>query len=188
LELIGILFAIGYAVVTFFQWRDLRDNFMVQQRAWMKAGVDWSEFMTNSSLKVQISNTGKSPAFNIHEIALIEIVPKKNEPSFTWKVEGKSHLDDQFGFTFPGDSEPPSPLMFFVGVNIPRRLTPAESKTLSDGDSYAVAWGFITYRDSFGPHWTRFCSWKSFYPGNSEFNARSCVLWNSAGDGKSPDE
>src|SRR5579872_5423243 len=35
LQTTGIIFAIGYAVITFLQWRDLRHNFQVDERAWL---------------------------------------------------------------------------------------------------------------------------------------------------------
>jgi alkyl hydroperoxide reductase subunit AhpC len=35
IEIIGIAFAVGYAIVTYLQWQDLRHNFIVDERAWL---------------------------------------------------------------------------------------------------------------------------------------------------------
>lgn len=70
---------------------------------------------------------------------------------------------------------------------IPRKLTPKEAEQLNNGTSYVAIWGFITYSDAFGEHWTRFCDWKSFQVEYREFTARPCTSWSAVGDGKSPD-
>src|ERR1017187_1018967 len=62
LERVGIMFGVAYAVTTILQWHDLRHNFEVDQRAWIK-----TEFMLNAeiprvSLPMKVINVGKSPA------------------------------------------------------------------------------------------------------------------------------
>jgi hypothetical protein len=65
LEIIGIFFAIGYAFVTYFQWRDLRDNFVTGQRAWVgvvRIVVDHPVSGASPRSIVTMHNFGLSPA------------------------------------------------------------------------------------------------------------------------------
>lgn len=187
---LGAFIAAGaYALIAFVQWRDLRHNSEIEQRAWMEAVVDWSNFPNANTATIQIANTGKSPAFNPHIIARMEIIPTKEKPSFVWKF--RPHLDDQFSLDFPGRPEPPTTISLFDDQPKPavRKLTAPETKMLNGGDAYMVVWGFVIYTDPFRSRWTRFCDWKTFQAQYiPDFNARPCVIWNSVGDGESPDE
>lgn len=193
-ELVAIPFAIGYAVVTYYEWKDLRHNFTIEQRSWLKATLDWSKFQTDNSVPIVIANFGKSPAVNPRIMGKMEILDADSLPTFIWKLT--PHSVDQESLIFPGD-----PRFAFGAAMLEktskedrytfRRLTPDEALRLANGKSYVIVWGFIIYDDSFGNHWTRFCEWKNFPKDPTEyreFQARPCVVWNSVGDGKSPDE
>jgi hypothetical protein len=70
-------------------------------------------------------------------------------------------------------------------------LTEAQITSLNQGKTYAAVFGWISYSDQFGPHWTRFCLWKDYVDNvedaeSAKFSSRSCVLWNSVGDGYPP--
>ena len=185
LERIGIVFGIIYAIITFWQWRDLRHNFLVEQRAWVKVVLDWSNFTTTNKVQVSVTNFGKDTASKARLIARTEIVDSKAAPSFVWKF--RPHADDQLSLIFPGDSRA-AVAASMLDDNAPRGLTSEESRALMDGNAYIIVWGFVMYADSFGQHWTRFCDWRDFSKVRTDFYARSCVVWNSVGDGKSPDE
>ena len=45
LEVAAYIFAVVYAVITYFQWRDLRHNFMVDERAWVKIGSNFPKLV-----------------------------------------------------------------------------------------------------------------------------------------------
>jgi hypothetical protein len=68
LGIVGIPFAIGYAVVTYFQWHDLRNNFVKDERPYVMIG---GAFQNQDSAiaegrvpcwNIAFSNYGKSPA------------------------------------------------------------------------------------------------------------------------------
>ena len=71
LEIVGIPFGIGYAVVTYCQWRDLKENFRNDQRPYVLSTN--AEPAADSPLligklqfwQLQTANYGKSPAINV---------------------------------------------------------------------------------------------------------------------------
>jgi hypothetical protein len=67
-QLIGIPFAIGYAVVTYLQWQDIRHNFLIDQRAWLSIdGFQLSHEIDEThpfEVLFHITNTGRTPALN----------------------------------------------------------------------------------------------------------------------------
>lgn len=77
-ELVAIPFAIGYAIVTFCQWRDLRHNFEVDQRPYVyhvsvedQTAINAKMINISNSgayimgVEVKVRNYGKSPAMNM---------------------------------------------------------------------------------------------------------------------------
>lgn len=66
---IGVIAAIGYAVVTYLQWRDLKRNFEADERAWISSqGMHLHVPYDQSHLAVtaDLINTGKSPVLIDH--------------------------------------------------------------------------------------------------------------------------
>jgi hypothetical protein len=66
LETIAVFFAVGYAVVTYFQWRDSVRNFLTDERAWIAPhGVTPHKPYIASHLAITIryENTGKTPGY-----------------------------------------------------------------------------------------------------------------------------
>jgi hypothetical protein len=102
LEKRGIIAAIALAVLTYLQWYDLRHNFTVEQRAWLKPNLDWSNFATTNSVPLSVTNFGKHPAINPRMIFRMEIVDAKAGPSFIWKF--RPHSDNQMSLIFPNDT------------------------------------------------------------------------------------
>ena len=169
LEVIAIPCAIGYAVVTYFQWRDIRHNFEADQRAWIR--VQWMISDDPASrVKMRVTNTGKTPAFATHTDAVFEIVNRNAVPSLSLS---QNHTRNDSPPLFPGDDDG-------FEVYRPIELTTAERQDLIDGRSYLAIFGLVIYGDQFGGHWTRFCNWKGYTAG--DFESRPCVLWNAVGD------
>lgn len=92
LEVVGILFAIIYAVVTFAQWQDLRYNFQIEQRALIGVLIG-AQTETNRvllpnlkylSIKVRARNIGKVPARAVKIDCQTRVfrIYRANEPSF----------------------------------------------------------------------------------------------------------
>ncbi len=69
LEIIAIPFAIAYAVVTYCQWQDLKDNFKVDERAWLgvKDVTLTLPLQVGHTVDISINtfNTGKTPAVDL---------------------------------------------------------------------------------------------------------------------------
>jgi hypothetical protein len=187
-ELIAIPFAIGYAVVTYFQWKDLRHNFEVDQRALVKItfGIPTTvpTIGAMDAVPVTVLNIGKSPALRARVDASLEIVEHSNPPTFSFR---KSHLVIDVGMLFPND--PMKPIL--VSTTFPRNLRPIqltvpEIQDLIEGKTYIAAYAIAEYSDQFGRHWTRFCDWKSYTAKTMGANADPCVKWSAIGDGEPP--
>jgi len=190
----GIVSVILYAYVTWVQWRDLRHNFEIDQRAWVRmkyAKLDRvDEKAPLTSWELTVNNVGKSPALNSQLDAVLEVVPRDSAPSFNF---GKAHSAAIFSILFPGD-EQPMPIGFSAlkeglgGGVTPRTLSNTEVHDLVIGSAYLAMIAQASYSDQFGSHWTRFCIWKAFVDPFEldKFNARSCVAWDSVGDGTPP--
>ena len=120
LEIVGIPFAIAYAVVTFFQWRDLRHNFEVDQRAWLKIVLSWPDPITTvpATAKLIFQNTGKSVMTSIYAESSFEIVKSDSPPSFSLK---KMHNPTSEASLFPTDASDSSANLFDQVTKTPRR-------------------------------------------------------------------
>jgi hypothetical protein len=186
-ELVGIPFAIGYAIVTFFQWRDLRHNFEADERAWLNITIAMPDVTAEHIAGGSISfrNIGKSPITDMVSHAWIEIVPSESAPSFDLK---QAHAYDQSSIIYPTDGGEYPVLLPKSQAAEPRAFTPQEVKDFLDGRVYIALYGEAIYRDQFGYHWTRFCGWRGNASQNDlkNFNSRDCVTWNGTGDGNSP--
>jgi hypothetical protein len=103
-EMIAIPFAIGYAVVTYRQWRDLHHNFEVDERAWLYVSrsvlpKEPSEEDRHIQINAFVANSGKTPAVAVglkSGIFLFDHDP----PMADWK---QIQLEPQ-GVLFPGQT------------------------------------------------------------------------------------
>ena len=83
LEGVGIAAGIGYAFVTYLQWKDLRHNFQVSERAWLKLEVIFPRSATTDmQVNVIVANIGKSAALGSVIQTMFEIVKSENTPIF----------------------------------------------------------------------------------------------------------
>lgn len=162
----------------------------LDQRAWMKATVDWTPFLVGNNVLVRVSNIGKGIAQDLRALAVMQVIPAKASPSLDWRF--KPHADDQFSIVFPGDPEEPFPVSLYGPAKVaggslpPRKLTVPEVDDLTEGNSYLTVSGEIIYSDQFGKHWTHFCAWHDLSIKPSDFNSRACILYNAIGDGDPP--
>src|ERR1700733_1465549 len=169
IELLAFVFAIGYAVVTYFQWRDSRHNFLVDERAWLAVdpptetgkGVPFK-------LTMPIRNTGKTPAKSV--------AVKFDSLPFLSNEEPK--------FIFKGD-----PLPF--GPNAPNAFHVFAYNGQANEDNEGVpdgyiqyAYGSVAYQDVFtGKHWITYCFFKQ---GTGSY--AYCTNHNDIGDGEAPSD
>ena len=185
-EGIGIIAAVVYAGIAYNQWQDASTNFKVDQRAWIKvSGYLYPSIDTVTVGRAAVSNVGKSVAFEPDAVARLqikgrfEIVDSKNAPSFNLANPISAVV---LPLLFPGDHNDD------LQIGQVRPFTPTEIQDFTTGKSYFAVFGYVSYRDQFGKHWTRFCNW-SYYPKlgpESTFNALSCESFNAVGDGDFP--
>jgi hypothetical protein len=101
---IGILGGIGYAIVTYIQWRDLRRNFEAEQRAWVTIDYRWPPHLPNppdqtaGSIQPILTNIGKSVISRIVVKSTLEILAAADAPSFN---RGKAHSTADESPLFP---------------------------------------------------------------------------------------
>jgi hypothetical protein len=186
-EGIGIAAGIGYASVTYVQWKDLRHNFEVDQRAWVRVRYailkdKLSENDVMNSWPLTVQNIGKSPAKHTLVNAQFEIVPKIAPPSLSFN---RPHTQVQVSLLFPTDDDT-FPVALQSNSDKVHNLSVDEIRDLTSGRSYLAVFALVAYEDQFGEHWTRFCNWKSFSETPDTFQARDCIAWNEVGDGKPP--
>jgi hypothetical protein len=201
LEIIAIPFAIAYAIVTYCQWRDIRHNFQVDERAWIKARTDediagvyvnsvpvpWNgDTATFPLWTVRLTNIGKSVATDIHSDGILEILGNMQTPSMDFPL---AHSQFSLKVLYPQeDTLFPVP----VGqISSPVSLTKDEYDKLMSGDDYFVVFTETTYRDQFGPHWSRMCNASSGPFDKSKSRSfvhgvasKPCSDWNAVGDGQ----
>lgn len=156
-ELIAIPFAIGYAVVTYGQWRDLRANFKVDQRAWLTvARLELSEeadSVKEIHVGFWIQNSGKSPAMDVSPKSRLLLWQTDPEPTGDVVVATPKL---SIGIVAPG-------------TNSPRADTDRWTPTQPAVNSYKqkatrlYVQGRIEYSDIFkSPHWTDLCAYHVF--------------------------
>ena len=184
-EMVAIPFAIAYAVVTGFEWRDLKHNFDKEQRSWVKIAYSWPPLTTNQDIAMNgvLINVGKSPVRYLFAEGVVEIVDVMGTPSFNFKQRHTTHNDMVL---FPSDTSAMSLPLWDQQTKKPRPFTPEEISSLQAGRSYLAAFGDMIYADEFGVHWYRFCSYTTYLPGLYVDNPYPCVYWNRMGDGKIP--
>jgi hypothetical protein len=160
-EIIALVAGVGYAVVTYLQWRDLRGNFASAQRSWIRVDLGIpAKLDPSASIAILLRNIGKSPALRLEGGVMVQVVDADSSPSFP---KGTVNLRKILAnMLFPSDE-----VSFNSGrtPNNPdgtvRPLDAEESRRLAAGDAYLAIWGIIAYRDGFGDHWTRFCTSKT---------------------------
>lgn len=181
LEGIGIVAAILYALVTYLQWKDLRNNFIADERSWIKLGYTWPPLRSNQPAMIngELINIGKSPITFLYAEGVFDIVRSENPPSFSMKRTHSTHSEAPL---FPSDHSPFPIALFNQTTKAGRAFTAEEIEGLQKGTHYAVVFGWIVYRDQFRAHWYRFCSWNSYASSPGTARAGGCVAWNRTGD------
>ena len=150
LEILALFFGMGYAVVTYFQWRDLRRNFEADQRAWL--GETGTKFDLRIGAIPQISttftNTGKTPAFHVRT-QVVSHAFRSDESFSTTYLPGIVGSDS---VVFPGAQITTSPIPLAV-------VTPDTLNMLTSGQRKVMFYGCVLYDDAFGrPHHSHFCN------------------------------
>jgi hypothetical protein len=164
LQVLGVVAGIGYALITYQQWRDLRYNFTTDERAWLHRDTDATpdeKIYSGSPLFVKATfiNTGKTLARNIEGRAVLVLVRNGASPEFRYEPNPISAI----GITpiFPGERSQPIPIYLLKrGISEPslQLLTDAQVEGLRTGDLVATIYGRVEYEDVFhARHWFTFC-------------------------------
>ena len=182
IQFAALIAGVGYAFVTYFQWKDLRRNFITNERAWMKISAGISDLSDVMSVKMEVKNVGKSVVSKIVVYAALEVVNKESSPDFfhAGLVAYFRHVAQLFPndtTTFVTTPTAHSP----TGNEEPRKLTIMERDSLRAGQSYIAVYATAIYTDQFGAHWTRFCAWQAY--ATSDFAADACTSYNAVGEG-----
>jgi hypothetical protein len=181
LEILAIPFAVGYAMVTYYQWQDLRRNFATEQRAWV--------FVQNGEINVHgavgemlatdltVTNTGKTPAEHITGNVILTVL-FGNEAIDTEYSDGYLQFPVSSGTVLPN-----VPQKFRItGVVKPKNgrsgnliIDESFGQALNAGLARIVLYGRLDYLDVNGrQHWVTFCNHMGGYarvPGCAEYNA-----------------
>jgi hypothetical protein len=186
LELIAIPFAIGYAVITWLQWKDLRHNFEADQRSWLKIEYAWPLEMDTfhpdwpASAKAAMWDVGKSAITLVKGEAVFEVLDAKSSPSLSLNNFHSTYVASPL---FPSEETDFLIELFNQTTQLPRAFTQEEYDGLRNGTKYVAVFGYVTYKDQFGVHWYQFCSWKSYTTVRVQVNSGECIPFNKIGDG-----
>jgi hypothetical protein len=171
-----------YAGITYQQWRDLRHNFEIDQRAWLKIGISvWPELIENGTAEASgvFINIGKSTTTGMYSESVMEIVPASQSPSF--KFKGRHNTSSRTPI-FPGDQDTFPIDLWDQTTKTRRPFTADEIDRIRNGQAYIAIYGVFVYSDQFGKYWERFCNWHAYAIGS--FIAGDCLNWNDAADNK----
>lgn len=166
LEVIAILAGVFYAVVTYCQWKDLRRNFVVSERAWV--GVDRPvavSLLTENqgvSFIVTTKNFGNSVAISVGTWAEVVNGFEKMKPSGEESCAYAAGLSRVYGGHIDNRSDIDWPKNMSSGVLFPNDSTGRHFKDtnirIGSSPRSLIVVGCIVYRDQFGEERrTRFC-------------------------------
>ena len=184
----ALLAGIGYAVVTFFMWRDAHKGFVNDQRAWV--GVSGSgdfnlRLAKGEPLAISLAarNSGKSPALELVSVnKMMTVGPNGTEPDFSGYSKSEAGppvvLFPNSLTTISVNTAKPSD----KGLSLPN-LDENQVKGFTDGTIKIYVYGSIWYRDTIqkSEHRTDYCfayDPQSSAPNNPSFAA--CKIHNYA--------
>jgi hypothetical protein len=149
LECIAIPCAIGYAFITYFQWRDLNDHFRVEQRSWIRIQFNFPDDLTQIPqpfyVPIRVINDGKSAALRTVVDTVIELVDSTKRPTFNMNPV---HHQTIVPMLFPTNIDASPAYLYDAGKT--RSLTPTEIDDLITGKSYIAVFGNVLYTISSG--------------------------------------
>jgi hypothetical protein len=156
LGIIGIPFAIGYAVITYFQWHDLRHSFQVDQRAWVGLAESTNiTFRAGETAKIThvLTNSGRTPAIDLITHANSKLVPygTRFSDSLATYEDMDPVLIGSRSTIMPGKNA-------YLVLEAKQPVTREHFDDVVSKRSMLYMFGEACYRDIFGDtHYTRFC-------------------------------
>ncbi len=158
-ELLAFLFAIGYAIITFFQWRDAGKNFQAGQRAWI--GADIGSTITPIKLGKGTPNTwlvffknfGNSPALHVKwRTATVNLASHSIDWSKVQEMMAVLDLSQEREYVVFNGDRVPNPGTDYKPLSVDERAA------VLDGSRTILLIGRVSYVDIFEiNHETQFC-------------------------------
>jgi hypothetical protein len=163
LEIVAIPFAVGYAVVTYYQWRDAQNSFRISERAWLFPEANNFYISTDGNNPAALAifkNTGHTPAFDVTALVCSEV--RSTEPTTVPPAKNSSCRTLSEGTIGPN-------VTFTLGfadttVKMDARVRAQFSSTTIK----IYYWGKISYRSLAGVNspYTQFCLMSMTMPQN----------------------
>jgi hypothetical protein len=180
-EFAAYFFAIAYAIITFFQWKDARLTFQLDQRPWVGVVFPDTFALDGSSIPVvvKIQNTGKTPARAIEGDLVATVWTRGEDTKLGDFSSGRPHNRVYSGAIFPSDSVQMTISVSNYGAEGQQTIVPDESlrHDIANGKRYIMYFGRITYSDTFNVrHWTQFCTGST--PPPSVKDMKDCTSYN----------
>lgn len=150
IQVSGIIAGIAYAVVTWLQWRDLRDNFRLDQQAWI--AIKTVTLKRNPThVEIVIQNVGKTPAAHA-KMRISALVTHST-------VSSRSDSDSGFDLTLaPQQGHVGDIYLWIPEYSGPGSKEEAAYVVIASGMDTLKVTAAITYFDLFGsPHSTGYC-------------------------------
>ena len=189
LEVFAIPFVMLYAVVSYLQWRDLRGNFELNERAWISPEAVSSQPATlrvgdEAFINVSFKNSGKTPARDLFVTLAVETIQSGKAPAFSYARNDRA----RFGLLPPNGSTSMrvSTTRGTHGLGTSgRAITAPFLNMLTSAAAVLYVHGHVIYQDIFNQyHWTTFCY--AMEPREASVGFGYCPEHNDVGDGKSP--
>jgi hypothetical protein len=166
IQFAALIAGIGYAVVTYFEWKDLRHNFEVDQRPWITYHKTDDVLLKPGSpivFRFDLVNTGKTPARGVTGFFSPMIVDSSSQSFSLPKT--RIYPPPARSFNFEVGIVAPNVEQHFVDVTVLREgaqgpviVDQALWMDLQSQQRWVLMWGQIDYTDNFGnPHWLRVC-------------------------------
>jgi len=132
--------AVIYAAISFGQWYELRNNFKIDERAWIQVKVTQLNAPLSAFVKPgfdgsMVTNVGKTPARVVTVLANSEIIARDKAPSFNYSNGTQETI--YVGILFQGQ---PSETLY-LGSSVP--ITDAQRTELASGRSYLVVYATV---------------------------------------------
>lgn len=190
-EIIGAFILGIYAGFTILMWHEMRTsteaanrNFRRDERSWMAFKfVEGNMTFTIGKpflVPTEITNTGKTPAKNVHGNIVVGILKKGEHLDFIY-TPGHANYAVTAGTIFPNGKIVESFEAIKHGQERAEAIiftAPLKDEIFS-GQSFIVVHGRIAYNDIFGiEHWTTYCR----YVLHPELISEECIRYNDTDD------
>lgn len=156
-----------YAGITAWQTYEIRRNFRMDQRAFMKITAEPAQRIDAISpafWTARFSNGGKTPAFKIESKFQFQFLKKYESPVFDYETRPYSSANSPLMWSGDGDAIPVFRAYYANGSkqHVDAGLSTEELGLLKDGEAWLVKNGRMTYEDMFGfKHVTTFCAFST---------------------------